>query len=112
MKSVTELIDKLHEVFRKKMDDVFAANHHVDPFSKLRAVEFNAWQTYLRDALLLEVIDAGYGDEPEVTRCGGELVKVRILNPSNGLGYGREFILVPVDLAMKAVMLGGLPDKV
>lgn len=104
--------DKLYMVFRKKMQEVYRKNHKPDPFGDSMTKEFNAWQSFLRNSLKLEVVDV---DNPNwlwdkiVDKEGN--VTIKIPNPSNGAAISRESILVPSDLAQKALALGDLPDE-
>jgi hypothetical protein len=104
-------VEKLYEMFRRKMHDVYIKNHKPDCFSDLMIPEYNAWQSYLRNALSMEVVDIEDGYKQGIVGLRGEPVGVRIQNPSNGSGFAREFIIVPLDFAEKALVLGELPDS-
>lgn len=111
MKWDDKTLNRLYQVFRGRMHEVYRKNRKPDPFGDSMTVEFNAWQLYLRESLSLEVVDEAPGDRPGVVRDRDGGCKVKIVNPSNGASYGNEFILVPAGLAEKALTLGGLPDK-
>lgn len=103
--------DKLYMIFRNKMQEVYRKNYKPDPFGKSMTTEFNAWQDFLRNSLRLEVVDADSSPArgPIVDRKGSIIVEIP--NPSNGASFGFEYIVVPGDLAEKALALGDLPDK-
>lgn len=105
--------DKLYMIFRRKMMEVYQKNYKPDPFGKSMTTEFNAWQDFLRNSLRLEVIDVDPSsamiEERLVDKQGK--VTVKIPNPSNGASFGHECILVPSDLADKALALGDLPNQ-
>lgn len=103
--------DKLYMVFRKKMQDVYRKNHAPDPFGNSMIKEFNAWQGFLRNSLKLDVVDVESHSmwERIVDKEGN--VTIKIPNPSNGAAHSNESILVPADLARKALALGDLPDE-
>lgn len=105
-------LDVLYGIFRAKMLEVYRENYKPDPFGDSMVVEFNAWQRYLRDSLSLEVVDAEPGDKPGFVWHKDKSFKVRIKNPSNGASFSHEFILVPSDLAEKALVMGGLPEEI
>lgn len=106
-----EIIQKLQELFHRKMEEVYKENARVDPFSDAQIFEFNAWQDFLRNSLSLEVDDIEDGDTPGIVMLGGREVAVRILNPSNATKYSHEFIIVPLDLAERCLMLQWIPKK-
>jgi hypothetical protein len=105
------VIDKLHDVFQKKMHDVYSKNRLFDSGEKPSINEYNAWQRYIRDSLSLEVEDIEEGEWPGLARLNGRVVGIRIPNPGNAAKYSREFIIVPLEMAEKALVLGGLPDE-
>jgi hypothetical protein len=104
-------LDTLYELFRKKMHDVYVENHKPDPFRENMPTEFNAWQKYLRESLSLEVLDAEPGEKTGFVWDKERNCKVKIMNPSNGSPYGKEYILIPSDLAEKMLVLGRLPEE-
>jgi hypothetical protein len=103
-------MDVLYEIFRKKMHDIYVNNYSPDPFSDAMTKEFNAWQKYLRESLALEVIDAEPGERTGFVWDKDRNCKVKIMNPSNGASFSKEYILVPSDLAEKTLVLGSLPE--
>jgi len=106
----TDELKKLFMVFRNKMQEVYRKNHAPDPFGDSMAKEFNAWQSFLRDSLNLEVVD-NWSDNvwEKIVDKSGKVI-VRIPNPSNGASFSKESILVPSDFAEKALLLNDLPD--
>ena len=112
MKMDQKSLEVLYGIFRAKMHDIYRKNYKHDPFGDSMAVEFNAWQRYLRDYLSLEVVDAEPGDKAGFVWYKDKSCKVRITNPSNGASFSHEFILVPTDLAEKALVMGGLPEEI
>jgi hypothetical protein len=106
-----ESLSRLYGIFREKMHEVYRRNHKVDPFSKSLTTEFNAWQTYLRDSLKLEVADAWANDLTSVCYDKSLGCWIRLMNPSNGTSHSHEFMIVPMDLAEKIITLGELPDE-
>ena len=111
MKMDSKSVDVLYEIFRKKMHDVYVNNYSHDPFSDAMTKEFNAWQKYLRESLSLEVVDAEPGEKTGFVWDKDRNCKVKIMNPSNGSPHAKEYILVPSDLAEKALVLGSLPEE-
>lgn len=104
-------LHQLYAIFRRKMHEVYRENSKPEPFRDFMPTEFNAWQKYLRESLSLEIVDAQPGEKMEVFRDKNRKVWAKILNPSNGPSYGHECIMVPGDLAQKALVLDDLPDK-
>lgn len=111
MKFDSKSIDALYSIFRKKMHDVYRKNCKPEIFGNAMVTEFNAWQGYLRDSLKLEVVDAEIGEKTGFVWDKDRNCKVKIMNPSNGSSHGHECILVPSDLAEKALVLGSLPEE-
>jgi hypothetical protein len=111
MKLDSKSVDVLHDIFRKKMHDIYVRNYKPDPFLDTMPTEFNAWQKYLRESLSLEVIDAEPGEKTGFVWDKDRNCKVKIMNPSNGASFSKEYILVPSDLAEKALVLGSLPEE-
>lgn len=109
--NLSDRLPELYSVFRKKMHEVYRRNHKTELFGDRMPTEFNAWQSYLREGLALEVVDADPGERMEVFRGKDKKVWAKILNPSNGAAISHECIIVPEDLAQKALVLGDLPDK-
>jgi len=105
-------VDRLYEIFRRKMTEVYSQNFHPDPFGDMMAREFNAWQKYLRESLSLDVIDVDHGDRPGLVSSPRGGKAVRILNPSNGASFSHELIVLPLDFAEKVLLLGGLPEEI
>jgi hypothetical protein len=110
--NIKDKLPELYGIFRRKMHEVYRENHKPNPFADLMPSEFNAWQDYLRNSLSLEVVDADPNEEMEVFRSKDKKVWAKILNPSNGASYSHECILVPEDLAEKALVLDELPDRI
>lgn len=102
---------RLYGIFREKMHEVYRRNYMPNPFSDAMSVEFNAWQSYLRDSLSLDVRDADPSQKNEVLSENGSTCTVRVLNPSNGAAFGHEYIVISEDMARKILALGGLPDQ-
>lgn len=102
----------LYGIFRKKMHEVYRKNRKHDPFNDSMPQEFNAWQDYLRNSLSLSVVDAEHGEDMDLVVDKSKKVWAKILNPSNGASFSHECILVPEELAEKALVLGDLPDRV
>lgn len=111
MNFTDECVDRIYQMFRRKMHDVYRKNYKVEVFSHAMISEFNAWQAYLRDSLRLAVADAEPGDKSEVVKSRDSKIFVKIMNPSNGGTHGHEFILVPEDLASRILVLGELPEE-
>ena len=104
--------DKLYMIFRNKIHEVYRKNHTPDPFGRTMTTEFNAWQGFLRNSLKLEVVDDEFQSSPGRIVDKNGRVTIKIPNPSNGADYSHESILVPSDLANKALTLGDLPDDI
>lgn len=105
-------LPELYGVFRKKMHEVYRKNHKPHSIGDSMPQQFNAWQDYLRNSLSLSVVDADPGEKMDVVVDKGKKAWAKILNPSNGASFSHECILVPEDLAKKALVLGDLPDRV
>lgn len=105
-----ELIRKLHAIFARKMDEIFAKHARPNIFWNDNIHEFNAWQNYLNNTLSLEVVDIEVGGQPGVAMLGGRAKVVRIMNPSNAVGRSREFIVIPYEIAEKILMFEWIPD--
>lgn len=108
---IDDKLPELYGIFRKKMHEVYRENHKISLFGGLMPTEYNAWQDYLRNSLSLEVLDADPNEKMEIVRGKDKKVWAKILNPSNGASYSHEYILVPEDLAEKALVLGELPER-
>jgi hypothetical protein len=106
-----EHVKKLYRLFCRKLEEVYEKNACPDPFGGKQIVEFNAWQTFLRSSLSLEVVDIEEGEQPGFMRIGGQFAAIRISNPSNETGLGREFIIVPLEFAERSLVLDGIPEK-
>ena len=104
-------IDVLQRIFREKMLDVYRDNYNPDAFGDTLIAEFNAWQRYLRESLKLEVVDAEPGEKTGFVWDKDRNCRVKIMNPSNGASFGHECILMPSDFAEKALVMGGLPER-
>jgi hypothetical protein len=102
-------VKKLHELFRRKKEEIYERNAYPTPFVDRQLVEFNAWQNYLRSTLSLDVIDIEEGEKPGFFKQDG-VPMVRIENPSNGIGYSREFIVVPYWAAFNCLAHDFIPD--
>lgn len=111
MKFDEECVNKIYQIFRRKMHDVYRKNYKVEVFGNSMITEFNAWQSYLRDSLRLAVLDAEPGDRSEVHRSRDSKVFVKVMNPSNGGLHGHECIMVPEELASRILVLGELPEE-
>lgn len=105
-----EMIRKLHDVFARKMQEVYEKNPCPDPFRDQKIHEFNAWQNYLNNTLSLEVVDVEEGGQAGLVRLGGGARVVRIMNPSNAVGRSREFIVIPYEIAERILVLEWIPD--
>lgn len=105
-------IDILQRIFREKMLDVYSKNYNPNSFGDKMIAEYNAWQSYLRDGLQMEVLDAQPGETSGLVRDDNKNRKVKIMNPSNGASFGQECILMTADFAEKALVLGGLPERI
>jgi hypothetical protein len=103
--------DRLYEIFRKKMHEVYMKNYKKDAFYDSVPDAFNAWQMYLRESLSLEVPEAYPGEKPGIVKDENSKSWIRVMNPSNGTSYGHEFIVVPFELAEKMLALGEAPDS-
>jgi hypothetical protein len=101
---------RLYGLFREKMHEVYRKSYAPNPWEDSMSEEYNAWQKYLRTSLALEVRDAEPGDRTEVFKDKNSDCWVRVMNPSNGTSFGHEYIVLPMDVAEKALMLGGLPE--
>ena len=106
-----EHVMKLYELFCRKLEEVYKKNACKDLFGSNKIVAFNAWQTFLRSSLSLEVVDIEEGEQPGFMRIGGQSAAMRIPNPSNKTGLGREFIIVPLEFAERSLMLDWIPEK-
>jgi hypothetical protein len=104
-------MERIYHVFRRKMMEVYRGNFEPDPFGNSMILEFNAWQSYLRDSLSLNVVDIELGDSPGLADSPTMGRVLRIENPSNGTGHSKEFIVIPLDLAEKIILLDALPDR-
>jgi hypothetical protein len=104
-------IEKLYSIFRRKLQEVYRRNHKPDPFGRTMTSEFNAWQGFLRNSLKLEVEETDRSRLGEINVDKKGEVTVKIPNPSNGMLYGYENIVVPSDLAEKILALGDIPDE-
>lgn len=104
-------VASLQQLFGRKMEEVYEKNHTPDHFGNSRIAEFNAWQQFLRSYLSLEVVDIEEGERPGFVRLGGQVVGMRIMNPSNATGHSREFIIVPYDFAERCLMTGWIPNE-
>lgn len=104
-----ESLSKLYDIFRRRMLEVYSENYAPNPWSKGMPAEFNAWQKYLREKLSFEVLDVSDNDVNEVVTDKGGNCWVKVMNPSNGSKFSRECIVVPADIAEKALALGCLP---
>lgn len=104
-------IDALHRIFREKMLEVYRENYKEQYFSNLMTNEFNAWQRYLRESLKLEVAEAGPDDRSCLVWDKDRNCSVKLMNPSNGASFGNEFIIMSSDFAEKALVMGGLPER-
>lgn len=104
-------VAKLEELFCRKMEQVYEKNHTHSWSGDRKITEFNAWQTFLRSSLSLEVVDIENGERPGFMRIGGKVAGVRITNPSNTTGLSREFIIVPYDFAKRCLTLQWIPDS-
>jgi hypothetical protein len=84
-------VKKLHELFRRKKEEIYERNAQPNPFGDRQLVEFNAWQDYLRSTLSLEVIDIEEGERPGLvpgrieTRKGVDTVRERLYIFSRGI---------------------------
>ena len=107
-----ECVDKIYQIFRRKMHDVYRKNYKVEVFGNSMIAEFNAWQSYLRESLRLVVLDAEPGDRSEVVRTRDSKAFIKVMNPSNGGSHGHEYILVPEDLASRILVLDELPEEI
>ena len=107
-----KLAAKLHEIFHRKMQEVYETNACPDPFGGRQIAEFNAWQEYLRSKPFLEVVDIEEGEKPGFVRLKGQVVGIRFANPSNAPGYSKEFVIVPVEIADRILTLEFIPDEV
>ena len=106
-----EHVMKLNELVFRKLEEVYKKNACKDLFGSNKIVAFNAWQTFLRSSLSLEVVDIEEGEQPGFMRIGGQSAAMRIPNPSNKTGLGREFIIVPLEFAEHALMLIWIPNE-
>jgi hypothetical protein len=106
-----EHVKKLYRLFCRKLEEVYEKNACPDPFGGKRIVEFNASQNFLSSSLSLEVIDIQAGKKPGIEWQRGKPFAVRIPNPSNKTGLGREFIVVPLEFAERSLVLDWIPDK-
>lgn len=104
-------LKKLYRMFSKKMKEVYEKNYNPESFGEKRIPEFNAWQTFLRSSLSMEVVDIQEGEKPGFMRIGGEVAAMRIPNPSNKHGFSREFIIVPCEFGDRCLTLEWIPDS-
>lgn len=105
-----EMVRKLHDIFSRKMEEVYEKTNRRRTVGSPSLEEFNAWQNHLNNTLSLRVIDIEEGGRPGVVRLRGGAKVVRIMNPSNAAGRGREFIVIPYEAAEKILMFGWIPD--
>lgn len=106
-----EHVAKLEELFRRKMEEVYEKNYNPESFGDTKIAEFNAWQSFLRSSLSLEVVDTEEGEQPGFMRVSGQVAAMRIPNPTNRTGHGREFIIVPYELGEKCLTLDWIPER-
>lgn len=104
-------VAKLEELFCRKMEEVYEKNYNPESFGDTKIAEFNAWQSFLRSSLSLEVVDIEEGEQPGFMRRDGKVAALRIRNPSNPTVYGREFIIVPCELADRCLVLDWIPNE-
>jgi hypothetical protein len=104
------MVRKLRDLFASKMQEVCTKVNPAGHGGKLSPEEYNAWHNYLNNTLSLEVVDVEEGGQPGVYRLSGQAKVVRIMNPSNAVGMGNEFIVIPYEIAEKILVLGWFPD--
>lgn len=105
-----ELVKALQKLFRRKMEEVYEKTAGTSQAGAVTYKGFNAWHNYLTDTLSLEVVDIEEGEKPGALKRGGRQVAVRIINPSNEGMPSKEFVIVPIELAVKALALQDVPD--
>lgn len=107
----SESLDKLYEIFRGKMHELFGKNYRRKILGDCTLESFNAWQIYLRESLLLEVRDAEPGELQGLVWDKHKKCVVKIMNPSNGTLNQRECVIMQSEFAEKVLALGGLPES-
>lgn len=89
-------INKLQKIFRRRFDDIMAARMGVKEDGALQA-GFDEWGRWLeRNKIKVRLFDTTHRHDPKKF--------VRIYDAT-----GFRFLYVPLELAEKALLLGGLP---